>query len=50
MTHFANADDVDHPLLPITEQIRRFEWHGRLAGRAACRIRPACCCITSLKN
>jgi alanine racemase len=25
MTHFANADDVDHPLLPITEQIRRFE-------------------------
>ena len=25
MTHFANADDVAHPLLPITEQIRRFE-------------------------
>jgi alanine racemase len=25
MTHFANADDVDHPLLPIAEQIRRFE-------------------------
>ena len=25
MTHFANADDVDHPLMPITEQIRRFE-------------------------
>jgi alanine racemase len=25
MTHFANADDVEHPLLPITEQIRRFE-------------------------
>jgi alanine racemase len=25
MTHFANADDVDHPLLPITEQVRRFE-------------------------
>ncbi|WP_176647298.1 alanine racemase [Duganella sp. SG902] len=25
MTHFANADDIDHPLLPITEQIRRFE-------------------------
>jgi alanine racemase len=25
MTHFANADDLDHPLLPITEQIRRFE-------------------------
>jgi alanine racemase len=25
MTHFANADDVEHPLLPIAEQIRRFE-------------------------
>lgn len=25
MTHFANADDVDHPALPIGEQIRRFE-------------------------
>jgi alanine racemase len=25
MTHFANADDADHPLLPIAEQIRRFE-------------------------
>jgi alanine racemase len=25
MTHFANADDIDHPLLPIAEQIRRFE-------------------------
>jgi len=25
MTHFANADDVAHPLLPINEQIRRFE-------------------------
>ena len=25
MTHFANADDIDHPLLPIGEQIRRFE-------------------------
>lgn len=25
MTHFANADEVDHPLLPITEQVRRFE-------------------------
>ena len=25
MTHFANADDIAHPLLPITEQIRRFE-------------------------
>ena len=27
MTHFANADDIDHPLLPIGEQLRRFE-HG----------------------
>jgi alanine racemase len=25
MTHFANADDAAHPLLPIAEQIRRFE-------------------------
>ena len=25
MTHFANADDAEHPLLPIAEQIRRFE-------------------------
>jgi alanine racemase len=25
MTHFANADDIDHPLLPIGEQVRRFE-------------------------
>jgi len=25
MTHFANADDTEHPLLPIGEQIRRFE-------------------------
>ena len=25
MTHFANADDATHPLLPIAEQIRRFE-------------------------
>ena len=25
MTHFANADDVEHPLLPIAEQLRRFE-------------------------
>jgi alanine racemase len=44
MTHFANADDA-HPLLPIAEQIRRFEaGTAGLAGRAACRIRPACCC------
>lgn len=25
MTHFANADDIAHPLLPIAEQVRRFE-------------------------
>lgn len=25
MTHFANADEVSHPLLPIREQIRRFQ-------------------------
>jgi alanine racemase len=25
MTHFANADDVDNPGLPLTEQINRFE-------------------------
>ncbi|MYM76193.1 alanine racemase [Duganella sp. FT134W] len=25
MTHFANADEIDHPLLPIGEQLRRFE-------------------------
>jgi alanine racemase len=25
MTHFANADDSAHPLLPIAEQVRRFE-------------------------
>ncbi|HWW70446.1 MAG TPA: alanine racemase [Duganella sp.] len=25
MTHFANADDATHPLMPIAEQIRRFE-------------------------
>lgn len=25
MTHFANADDSAHPLLPVAEQLRRFE-------------------------
>ncbi|MET0265436.1 MAG: alanine racemase [Duganella sp.] len=25
MTHFANADDAAHPLLPLAEQLRRFE-------------------------
>jgi alanine racemase len=25
MTHFANADEVEHPLLPMAEQLRRFE-------------------------
>ena len=25
ITHFANADDAEHPLLPIAEQVRRFE-------------------------
>ena len=25
MTHFANADEAEHPLLPVAEQIRRFE-------------------------
>ncbi|KQQ45837.1 alanine racemase [Duganella sp. Leaf126] len=25
MTHFANADEAAHPLLPVAEQIRRFE-------------------------
>lgn len=24
MTHFANADELEHPLLPIAEQVRRF--------------------------
>jgi alanine racemase len=25
MTHFANADDAAHPLMPVAEQLRRFE-------------------------
>ena len=44
MTHFANADELEHPRLTVIEQVRRFApARSGFPASAACRTRAACC-------